>query len=352
MIRNIDKNIARLESWLEEKHVKENTVLLFITDNGGTGGVKQYNAGMRGMKAESYDGGHRAACFIKWPNQIAGKPRTIDLATQVQDILPTFIDVLNLKLKKEYRFDGKSLKPAFENAPQKLTDRMFVVQYGGDNYPKKYSGCVVWKSWRLVGERELYDISKDSAQQHNVADDYPNILKKMQGFYEKWWSTTQSEVNTFVPLIIGAEQEKQVILTSDFWADSAYVNTQWKVAQAGGPSKGGVWHIEVAAGGKYKLELSRWPFHLERNLTDVGPDTSIGGTKLRTGKALNIEFGCISLNNREPVVMRKSDGKANKIVIDMILPKGKHSLRAWFKDASGLNVCGAYYLRVKKVIGD
>lgn len=348
MIRNIDKNVDRLDKWLQEKQLKNNTVIVFMNDNGGTGGVNLYNAGMRGMKGSNYEGGHRAACFIRWPKGIIGKPRTIDLATQIQDLLPTFIDLLDLKTKGPHLFDGESLKRTLVNKNSKAEDRMFVVQYGGDNCPEKYFACVVWNSWRLVGKNELYDISKDPTQKQNVSDDNPFILKRMQTFYEAWWKTTQAAVNKFVPLVIGSKQENPVTLTSDFWADSFYVNTQWKVAQAGGSAKGGVWHVNALEGGTYKLELSRWPFHLVKKLTEIGLDTAIGGTKLRKGKAANIEFGCISLNNGTPMIVKKVNSNATKIMLEMNIPEGDNTIQAWFRDENGFDVCGAYYLRVQK----
>ena len=99
MIRNLDKNMDRLEKWLQENKLKENTVIVFMNDNGGTGGVKLYNAGMRGKKGSNYEGGHRAACFIKWPDGIIANNRTVHFATQIQDLFPTFMDLLNLKTK-------------------------------------------------------------------------------------------------------------------------------------------------------------------------------------------------------------------------------------------------------------
>ena len=349
MIRNIDQNFGRLQKWLEEKHLAKNTLIVLMNDNGGTGGVKLYNAGMKGKKGSNYEGGHRAACFIKWPDGSLGKPRTISYATQVEDILPTFVDLLHLKVRGGNHFDGESLAAVLKNPVAKLSDRMFVVQYGGHDRPEKYFDCTVWNSWRLVGKNELYDITTDPGQQHNVAAQHPEVLKKMQTYYERWWGRTSVETNQFVPQFIGSDKEKKVILTSDFWADSSYVNTQWKVAQAGGLPKGGVWHINAVKGGNYSLELSRWPFHLERRLTDIGPGKAEGGTPLRKGRSVSVELGCISLDNEAPVTVRKTNEGATEISIQLRIPPGNHTLRAWFKDKNGKDICGAYYVRASKV---
>ena len=67
MIANLDENLAKLDATLTEAGLRENTILIFMTDNGGTGGIKVFNAGLRGAKASLYEGGHRVPCFIRWP---------------------------------------------------------------------------------------------------------------------------------------------------------------------------------------------------------------------------------------------------------------------------------------------
>src|ERR1041384_345214 len=67
MIANIDENMAKLDAFLVANGLRENTILIFMTDNGGTVGVPVFNAGMRGKKIDLYEGGHRVPCFIRWP---------------------------------------------------------------------------------------------------------------------------------------------------------------------------------------------------------------------------------------------------------------------------------------------
>ncbi|MBM3334376.1 arylsulfatase, partial [Candidatus Sumerlaeota bacterium] len=111
MIANIDDNMDRLDKMLKETGLYDNTILIFMTDNGGTTGVKTYNAGMRGRKTEYYDGGHRVPCFIRWPGGGLRKPGDVDDLAQNQDILPTLIDLCGLRNPRGARFDGVSLAP-------------------------------------------------------------------------------------------------------------------------------------------------------------------------------------------------------------------------------------------------
>ncbi len=348
MVSSIDKNMERFDQWLKKRNLKENTIVIFMNDNGGTGGVKIYNAGMRGEKTSLYDGGHRAACFINGPERLIGKPRTIDYASNIQDLLPTLIDLCDLKTKQKYSFDGKSFKSLLQGKKHSLEDRMFVVQYTGNEKPEKYFGCVVSGSWRLVGEDELYDISKDSGQINNIASKYPQVFLRMKSFYEAWWKKLEPTIFEIVPIVVGNKNEDPVILTSNSWVGAGSINTQWAVAQAAGNPQGGVWHILAESSGKYRVELSRWPFHLQRMLTDAGPSTAIGGTKLREGKSLPIVYGCLSVNQKKPIVA-KSEINAISIVTDIYLEKGINKLQAWFQDVDNKDLCGSYYVRIQKL---
>lgn len=346
MIRNIDRNMGRLDDWLAKRGLKENTVVIFMNDNGGTGGVELYNAGMRDKKGSNYEGGHRAACFIRWPEGNLGTPRTIPYATQIQDLLPTFIDLFGFESNRENSFDGVSLVPVLQSN-KKMDNRMFVVQYGGHVHPEKYFSCVVWDSWRLVGKSELYNIERDPGQKDDVSKAFPEIVKKMQSFYEKWWSGVAYDPDEFVPHIVDYKKQNPVFLNSSHWTEEG-VNSQWRIARGDGPATGGIIHVRVAHPGKYKVSLSRWPFHMQRDMDAKGPSATVGGARLNTGKAMPIEYGCLSLNGKAPVVMKKTSADAKMITIEMDLPAGDVTLRGWFQDQNHQDVCGAYYVRIDR----
>ncbi|HEY1381743.1 MAG TPA: arylsulfatase, partial [Gemmataceae bacterium] len=109
MIANLDENLGRLDAFLREQGLFDDTILIYMNDNGGTAGVNVYNAGMRGRKTTYYEGGHRAVCFIRWPAGGLGQPRNVDVLTNNQDILPTLIDLCGLPKPANARFDGSSL---------------------------------------------------------------------------------------------------------------------------------------------------------------------------------------------------------------------------------------------------
>ena len=93
MIANLDENVAKLEAFLGKTGLRDNTLFIFMTDNGGTGGVDLFNAGMRGRKTQYYEGGHRVPCFVRWPNGGLGSPRDVGVNAQTPHIRPTLIEL-------------------------------------------------------------------------------------------------------------------------------------------------------------------------------------------------------------------------------------------------------------------
>ncbi len=348
MVSNIDKNMARLDEWLIRKGMKNNTLVIYMTDNGGTGGVKVFNAGMRGQKGSNYDGGHRVPCFISWPAGGFGTGRSINYAAHVTDLLPTFIDILGLKLKKQQKFDGVSLKPVLRQAGKKFSDRMFVVQHTGKENPEKYFGCVVWDNWRLVGADELYDIQNDPGQKNNIAAAHPAVYKKMKDYYDSWWSRLEPTLDDYVPVVIGNPKENPVVLTSNSWLGAGGINTQWGVALANGATDGGTWLITAEETGTYRLALSRWPPELKRALTVNGPSTAVGGTNIRPGKALPVKYANMVLDNTAPVTIEARPG-ADSVEFEINIAKGTHHLKAWFLNGQKENIGAAYYIKVQKI---
>ncbi|MEM7371711.1 MAG: arylsulfatase, partial [Bacteroidota bacterium] len=130
MIRNIDTNIGSLVDFLDNKKVRDNTIVIFLTDNGSTQGYSYFNAGMRGMKTELWDGGHRVPLLVSWPN---GDFERIGVEvpglSQAQDILPTLVDLCGLNMVTALPFDGISLASVLRNEEQIDEDRMLITNY-------------------------------------------------------------------------------------------------------------------------------------------------------------------------------------------------------------------------------
>jgi len=116
MISNIDENLGRLEAFLHDRGLYDNTILIFMTDNGTATGQDVFNAGMRGKKASLYDGGHRVPFFVRWPNGGVGGGRDVGGVTRSTDLLPTLIDLCDLRAEDGLAFDGLSLASALQSS--------------------------------------------------------------------------------------------------------------------------------------------------------------------------------------------------------------------------------------------
>ncbi|MBI4892729.1 MAG: arylsulfatase [Acidobacteria bacterium] len=345
MISNLDENIARLEQWLTRSGLRENTILIFMTDNGATAGFNLFNAGMRGRKTMNYEGGHRVPCFVRWPAGGLRVAEDIAEPAQMQDMLPTLMDLCGLKRPAGARFDGASLAPLMKSKSARLADRKMVVQYG--QTPKKWDGCVIWGKWRLVGEGELYDMERDFGQTTNAASANPEVLKAMRDHYEQWWSGVEKLVADFAPLSVGSDAENPVTLTCSDWQDIYCDNVNNVLDGIGGP-RGGPWKVSVEKSGEYEIELSRWP--LERNLalTAACPEKQMTVAKLPAGKAFPIGGAQLRIGGRALSVKTRPDDQ--RAVFRLKLEAGpKTDLHAWFQDAQGTDVCGAFFARVRRV---
>jgi len=334
MIANIDETMGKLMSMLDDIGIAENTILIFMTDNGGAGGVKIFNAGMRGRKRQLYDGGHRAACFIRWPNGGLQHGTDIDELTTCQDLLPTLIDLCGLKAPDKARFDGIGLAGLLRGSVKRLPDRMVVVQYSIDI--PKWNSAVLWKKWRLVKGEELYNIATDPGQKQNVADKHPDILKAMRNHYERWWAEVEPIANEPCYVYIGSKQENPVDLTCAQWY-MVYADNFGHIT--GGNNS--YWNVFVERDGRYEFTLSRYPLE-----ADTPMDVPITVRRYNV-TALPIAAARMKINQCDEAKPVVSGDKS--VTFTVTLKAGKTRLQTWFYDKDGRKLCGAYYVRVNRL---
>jgi len=242
MVANVDENLGKLMACLKKHGLDDNTLLIAMNDNGGTGGVDVFNAGRRGVKGTIWSGGTRAYSFWKWGDRFAPGDRP-QMAGHV-DVLPTLADLCGLDIPKELaeQLEGDSLRPALENAKAKLDEnRMQVHHVGRWSDPKRWAdhkyanASVRWKQYTLVriepcrdekcrtcfavrnriprgtfklsyttnpehhritapGRWELYDIEADPFQKTDIANRHPEIVKRMAEHYDAWWKKVEAEL--------------------------------------------------------------------------------------------------------------------------------------------------------------
>ncbi len=344
MIANIDENMGRLIRMLDELGIAEQTIFVFLADNGTAQGESVFNAGMRGKKRSLYEGGHRVPLFVRWPAGNLGPPRDIDALTHVQDVLPTLLDLSRVPAPPQAAFDGTSLAPLLHGRPQDLSERMLVVQYGGV-FEKERDTAVMWNRWRLVNGTELYDLSTDPGQRNDVAGDYPDTVATMRAHYNEWWNELMPAAEAYQPIVVGAKAENPVRLNASDW-NGVYCDNPRCVR--GGQKLSGPWTVRVERPGRYRIALRRWP--QESGLAVRDPAAPLQGEygDLIAGRALPVTHARLRVGDSEFRKRVHSDDR--EVVFDAELEGGETEIQSWFLDEAGELLAGAYYVEVERVV--
>lgn len=347
MIRNIDKNMGQLRDFLTDENLEENTILIFLTDNGSTFGPEYYNAGMRGKKTTLWEGGHRVPFFIKWPSGLK-EARDIEGLTQVQDILPTLLDFCEIENSND--FDGVSLAKVFRNEEEVNPNRVIKINYSRMpvffNYPSPYANSIIqkkgtgilYKRWRLINGSELYNLESDPMQKNNVYNEHPEIARFLELERDAWWSSVEDVVNTPHRVIIGKERNRTQKLTACEWMD-VFVDQQIQVVR--GDQKNSYQLLKVAEPGTYTFELRRWPKEID---APIAGGSEYGKTFPVKGSKIFIETEGATLNGRKPIQTGDKE-----VTYKFDLEPGPIAMHTWFVDENGQGIAGSYYVYVTRV---
>lgn len=230
MLANVDDNIGRLLGKLKEWGIERDTLVIFMNDNGGTAGCQVFNAGMRGRKCTPFLGGTRASSFWRWPGTLM--PAECKALTSHIDFFPTLAAIAGAKMdaKTLKQVEGRSLVPLLENAAAAWSDRTLITHVGrwakgASPESGKYANCSVRTSdYHLVSiskkpqpEWMLFDLRNDFGEQHDIAQEHPELVASMSAAFEAWWSAAVPlMVNENVPL--AAENPFRTLYKKQFGA--------------------------------------------------------------------------------------------------------------------------------------
>lgn len=204
MISILDQQVGEIVTKITHLGLAENTIIIFTSDNGPhlEGGADpdyfDSNGILKGYKRDLYEGGIRVPMLVKWPKNI--KPgSTTDHVSAFWDVFPTLAELAGEK--ETQGLDGISFLPTLLGN----TDKQKVHRYMYWEFHEKGGRQAVrmgdWKAVKYnvlenpTAQLELYDLSKDSSEEHNVASDFPEIVAEMESILEK--ARTPSEVFRF-----------------------------------------------------------------------------------------------------------------------------------------------------------
>ena len=356
MIENIDDNMGRLRARLDELGIAENTLLIFMTDNGTAAGVTNthptqrvgstnqqllaraeeladaqawqgFNAGMRGRKGSEYDGGHRVPFFMRWPAGSLGEPRDVGNLTAHIDVLPTFADIAGVGVQPDLDWDGTSLLPLLQG--EEWSDRTLTVHSQRIRYPERWrKSSVMTERYRLVNGEELYDMESDPGQLEDIAEENPEAVAMLRDGYDAWWDRIDDRFDQHVHLDIGSDAENPARITAHDWLppdDS--VQVPWNQAHVSrAPAVNGTWNINVTRAGTYEFSL------FQRDMPARFPIEATEAT-LRIGEA----------ESSAPV----PDG-ASSVQFTVDLPAGKTTMNTLFNASDGTER-GAFFVYAKRL---
>ena len=374
MITNIDDNVARLRQAMRDSYIEDDTIFIFMTDNGSSMATKSngeplnrlsaevkaaieaktgkklttLNSYMREGKASTYEGGHRVPFLIRWPNGNLGQPGEFsDLSAHV-DILPTLLDLINVDAPS-LDTDGISLVSLLKEGTP-LPDRTMVVTNQRVLHPdplRPYS--VMQGHWRYVhavekGGVELFDLSNDPGQRNDVSKNYPKRVASMARAYDKWWIHTTIKGTPTTRPIIGSIYENPSRLTGMDWLSPNTGQVPWWPGF--GTDKWGKGHGWV--GNEHKFKVSPWALKVAKTNSYA---MTLYLHDIPANKVIGKEFAHLQLNGVTRTLPIPEG--STFITFKTLLKAGNLDVRAWFDnkpDDSGLNKgLPAFYLYVEKI---
>ncbi|MES2594073.1 MAG: arylsulfatase [Verrucomicrobiota bacterium] len=263
MIHNIDENVGKLMAKLDEWGIAKNTLVIFMNDNGGTAGVRVFNAGMHGSKGSPWIGGTRAMSFWRWPGTLA--PADCGALTAHVDVFRTWAALAGATLtpEAEKQVQGRSLVPLLEKPDAAWEDRTLFSHVGrwpkGTDYnlAKSRGASVRTTQYHLVSEAggqgkgkakkaavapvgwQLFDVKADPAEAKNIAADKPEVVKSMLASYDAFWTSLAGQID----LNEKAIGPKLNPFAEEYWAQFG-----------GGPSEADIKRMDPQAAFKFEAK--------------------------------------------------------------------------------------------------
>lgn len=358
MLANADSNVGKLEDFLKVNQLYDNTIVIFLSDNGGYALIDHFNAGMRDGKSRLTEGGHRVPCFIRWPDGRIGAPsdaRDLDGLTQVQDLLPTILDLCRVTPMPGPRWDGISLAQVLRG-DSPLPDRTLIVQYG---LPEPFQmTCVMQGPWRLLSDRkgtasgqpELYNLSEDPRQKNNLITLQPAQAAKMRAAYDAWWIEVEPQTRQRASIVVGHPAQSLTTLNAAEWRENALSSLQ---RMREGVRRRGVWDIEVSEAGTYQISLRRWPAESKLSIGSAAPGWTPRDTSTpdhlgyAAGGSLTISAARLRVGSKlQTLAVNDNDQAA---VFQLQLDSGKTELEGLFLSEENKPLCGAFFVSVSRI---
>ncbi len=349
MIANIDENMGILLQFLEDKKLAENTILIFMTDNGTQFGYSKdgklgWNKGYRGNKHDKEEGGHRVPFFIRWPKKNIKGGRDINELSAHIDLISTLSTLCEIPIPHTLQFDGLDFSTLLYKPKTKLEERTFFVHHRQDwkaPFDTKAT-CIAKDQWRLVDGHYLYDIEKDPMQTQNIIDKYPTVVEKLLDENNNFINNAKKRYEyQHIPLTsIGNPAQKVTCLTIQHAVGDEFpIYSQNQVAE-GVKNSNAKHFLKIEKEGTYHISVQRWP---REHLGAIQGIPATNRIETFDYKAIYPEKAVIEIQGQH--IELPIDKEMNSVDFKVSLKKGNTTLQASFLE--GESSYGAYYVYVE-----
>ena len=260
MISNVDKNVGRLFERLDALDLTENTIVMFLVDNGPNG--RRYVTGFQGMKSHVHEGGIRAPFLVHWPAELTPGVRSAGPCAHI-DVLPTVLEACGVEVPAGLELDGRSMMSALRgrDEPQKART-LYIQSHRGDEPTRYHNFAAIGETWKLVHNSgfgredfegppkfELFNLLDDPYEMTNVAAENPDVVAEMRRGYDRWFDDVGStRPDNYAPprIYVGTPHENPVVLTRQDWRHTH--GRPWH------RDSRGRWLLHVAQSGQYSVQ--------------------------------------------------------------------------------------------------
>ncbi len=179
MVQALDRNVATILDELDKLGLRENTIVVFTSDNGAT--LNGSNLPYKGGKHSIYEGGTHLPTAIHWPKGGLSGGKKWDGLCGALDMFPTLMAMTGSTMPKTRSLDGKDIWPALREKKPSPVESYYWVWHDEDAIR-----TAEWKLHRFFNRYELYDITKDESEAKNVVDAHPDVVKSLAGKMDAW----------------------------------------------------------------------------------------------------------------------------------------------------------------------
>jgi arylsulfatase A-like enzyme len=256
METNLDENFGRLLQKLDELKLTDNTIVIFMSDNGPQEG--RFNCGLRGRKGTVYEGGIRVPFFVRWPaSGIAA--RKVDAACAHIDLMPTLAAACGVALPNDRPIDGVNLLPKWKG--ELSPERTLFFQWHRGDAPEKFRAFAArgpqFKLVQAAGFQpsatfepkfELFDMAADPFEQNDLAARRPEIVATMKIEYERWFADVTKAGFAPVRPQLGSPHENATRLTRQDWRGPKAANWEGNGL--------GHWEVNIPTAGTFDVTVT------------------------------------------------------------------------------------------------